>query len=87
MKEETMSKPYVRECYEGGNPVTGRKIYEIHKMCDCNWCKNKFAGRKRCNSVTATTKSESTVPKIIEYLKTWKCKDETKDLPVEYLAF
>ena len=82
-----MSDVYVRECYEGGNPVTGKKIYELHKICECNWCKNKYMGRKRCNEVTATTKDEDKIPEIKEILKSWKCEDKTKDLPIVYLSF
>ena len=82
-----MSGIYVRVCYENGNPATGKKVYELHKICDCEYCKKKFYPRKRRNSVTATTKDENKIPEIKEFLKMWKCKDKTKDIPTEYFSF
>lgn len=79
---------YERICYEHGNEKTGKKLLEIHKLCNCFRCKNKF-GRRRANAVTATVAADDmeAIKKAYAFLEKWKCKDPEKDLPVEYVRF
>lgn len=78
---------YERICYEHGNEKTGKKLLEIHKLCNCFRCKNKFG--RRANAVTATVAADDmeAIKKAYAFLEKWKCKDPEKDLPVEYVRF
>ncbi|HID0817737.1 TPA: hypothetical protein ACXNW8_003453 [Clostridium botulinum] len=77
-----------RVCYEGGNSVTGKEIYELHKLCSCQDCKNKQVLNKgTVNKATATTKDISKVDEVAEFLKNWTCENGKKDLGTAYFQF
>jgi hypothetical protein len=63
-----------RICYDNGNAVTGKKIYELHKYCNCEACHTRFKmTRMPRNQVSATTSDISKVDEVADYLKTWTC--------------
>ncbi len=77
-----------RTCYENGNPVTGKKIYELHAFCDCVDCIARRACKKEPrNFATFTIKDNSEKTGISEFIKNWKCKDGTKHIKTEYFQF
>lgn len=80
-----MSFVYVRICYKKGIARDENKTFELHGLCDCDWCKHKYMTRSRCNAVTAYIDDESKADELKEILRKWKCKDKTKDLPTEYM--
>lgn len=85
--EKTKYQRY-RVCYENGDSVTGKKIYELHAFCNCEDCKNRKAWRNEPrNCATATTKDILKVGEVIEFLKNWTCKDGKRHLKVEYFRF
>lgn len=66
----------VRVCYEGGNSVTGEKIYELKKYCKCSSCDYKLKHtRYPSNCITVTTKDTSKIDEIADFLKNWTCED------------
>ena len=81
-----MSSIIGRVCYKNGIVKEENKVYELHKMCDCDWCKNKYMNRKRRNCATAYAEKESDIERVKKILQNWTCKDKTKDLPTEYLT-
>jgi hypothetical protein len=86
-----MQKPKCKNyriCYENGNPVTGKKIYELHKYCTCPDCQNRQQiKRTPANSVTITTKDISKVDEVAEFLKNWTCEDGRRHLKTVYFQF
>jgi hypothetical protein len=77
-----------RTCYENGNSVTGKKIYELQAFCTCSDCQNRKSWKKEpTNIATATTKDISKVEEVSEFLKNWNCKDGKKWLETEYFKF
>ena len=86
---------YERICYSNGNPKTGRKLVELHKMCECSRCRNRYFPRKIRNAVTVTVEAENEdgtknmegISKAYDFIKQWKCEDASKDLPVQYVQF
>ncbi|NFA60094.1 hypothetical protein EXM63_02545 [Clostridium botulinum] len=77
-----------RVCYENGNKVTGKEIYELYKYCDCQSCKNRATlKREPANRATATTKDISKVDEVAEFLKNWTCEDEKRNLEIAYFQF
>lgn len=82
--KKKMGNVYRRICYSNGIVKEENKVIELHKMCDCTRCKNKWGNRTRCNSVTAYAKTEAEADKLEFELLKWKCADGNKDLPVEY---
>ena len=78
----------VRVCYEGGNSKTGKKIYEMHKICKCESCKNRMKLRNESrNEATASTQDETKIEEVLQFLSNWSCKDGTKKLKTEYFKF
>lgn len=77
-----------RVCYENGNSVTGRKIYELYKYCNCPDCNNRKAWKREPpNRATATTKDISKVDEVAKFLKSWSCKDGKRYLEIAYFQF
>ncbi|KEI84145.1 hypothetical protein N493_19860 (plasmid) [Clostridium botulinum B2 433] len=77
-----------RVCYEHGNKVTGKEIYELHKYCDCQFCKDRVAFKKNpANRATAITKDISKVDEVAEFLKNWTCGNSKMDLKISYFQF
>jgi len=76
-----------RVCYENGNPVTGKEIYELYKYCDCEDCKNRtrFNKKEIANKITITTKDILKVDEVTEFLKNWKCKNGKIQLKIAYM--
>lgn len=74
-----------RVCHEGGNAVTGAKIYELYGICECSEClsRRRLTGTLR-NQATATTKDISKITEVHEFLKEWRCADGTNQLKTEY---
>lgn len=79
-----MNNVYVRICYKKGIVKEENKIFELHKMCDCEWCKNKYFGRTRRNEATAYAETEKDIERIKAVLSNWTCSDKAKDLPTFY---
>ena len=79
-----MSSVWNRICYKGGIVREENKVFELHKMCDCDWCKHKYMGRKRCNAITAYAHNKEEIEQITQILNQWTCADRTKDLPTVY---
>lgn len=79
-----MSNVHVRICYKNGIKTEENKIFELHKLCDCDWCKHKYFGRKRCNEITAYADKESRIEELKQVLEKWTCEDRTKDVPIFY---
>ena len=79
-----MGNVYRRICYSNGIAKEENKVIELHKMCDCIRCRNKWGFRTRCNSVTAYAKTETEADKLEFELLKWKCADGNKDLPTFY---
>ncbi len=78
---------YYRLCYKGGIVKKGNELYEFHKLCDCEDCKNRFKYRNESiNSITVTTDSKSKFDEIEKMLKDWKCKDGNRRLETEYMS-
>lgn len=86
---------YERICYDNGNVKTGKKLIELHKLCECSRCKNIYYPRKIRNAVTVTvaaenedgTRNEEGINKAYDFLGKWKCEDASRDLPVQYARF
>jgi hypothetical protein len=77
-----------RVCYDNGNSVTGKKIYELYKYCRCADCTYRQSrSRTPANQVTVNTKDISKVDEIAEFLKNWSCEDGRKSLEIVYLKF
>ena len=77
-----------RICYEGGNSVTGKKIYELHAFCTCTACQYRKEWRKEPrNGATATTKDISKINAVSEFLKNWTCEDGSRNLKTVYFQF
>lgn len=74
-----------RICYKGGK-VTGQKMLEIHKLCDCYKCRTGYVPRKKRNQAVAyaAADDETAIRKAYDFLKEWSCKNPAKDLPTEY---
>lgn len=65
-----------RVCYDNGNAKTGKKLYELDKYCDCEYCTYRFKmNREPSNRIVITTEDISKVDEIAEFLKNWKCED------------
>lgn len=79
-----MSKVWVRICYKYGINREENKLFELHKMCECDWCKSKYMGRKRCNDITAYAHNQKEIDDLTKILNEWTCADKTKDLPTFY---
>ena len=79
-----MGNIYRRICYKNGIVKEENKVIELHKMCDCTRCRNKWGFRTRRNSVTAYAKTEVEADKLEVELLMWKCADGNKDLPTFY---
>lgn len=78
----------VRICYENGNPVTGRKIYEATQLCHCENCMNRFKWRKEAlNCVTASTSDKNKIEEMLQFLDNWICKDGKRHMETEYFTF
>ncbi len=69
----------VMECYENGNPKTGRKIYQLKKMCDCGDCaiRRKLTSSGARNCIMISTMDKTKIEGMIEYLRNWVCSDGT----------
>jgi hypothetical protein len=77
-----------RICYENGNSVTGKKIYELYKYCNCGDCNNRQKlKREPANRATATTKDISKVDEIVDFLKNWTCENGKRTLEIVYYQF
>jgi len=77
-----------RVCYENGNPVAGKEIYELHKLCTCSDCKDRKTLKKEpINCATATTKDISKVDEVVEFLKNWTCENGKIHLKIAYFQF
>jgi hypothetical protein len=77
-----------RVCFENGNSVIGKKVYELYKYCNCPDCNNrKLWEREPANRATATTKDISKVDEVSEFLKNWSCKDGKRYLEIAYFQF
>lgn len=78
-----------RVCYEGGNPVKGRKIYELHASCTCEKCewRTKHLKKQFPNEATASTIDAEKVEEVKQFLKNWVCEDGSKELKTVYFKF
>ena len=78
-----------RICYEGGNSVKGRKIYELHAACTCEKCeyRAKYLKKNFPNDATATTMDIDKVEELKEFLINWTCEDGSKELKTTYFKF
>ncbi|WP_434284607.1 hypothetical protein [Clostridium botulinum] len=77
-----------RVCYENGNAITGKEIYELHKLCNCSDCKNrKILKKEAVNCATATTKDIFKVDEVAEFLENWTCENGKKHLNTAYFKF
>lgn len=77
-----------RVCYEGGNKITGEKIYELYKYCNCSGCQYRLKQlRQPSNRATVTTKDISKIDDIAAFLKNWTCEDGRRQLEIVYLKF
>ena len=77
-----------RVCYEGGNPVSGKKIYELHKMCKCSGCRYRVEYLKEsANCATATTDDISKIDEVAEFLNNWTCNNGNTSLKIAYFKF
>ena len=77
-----------RICYEKGNPVVGKKIYEFQAFCTCVDCLNRKAWRSEPrNLATVTIKDISKIDEVAEFLKNWTCEDGKRDLKTAYFQF
>lgn len=77
----------VRVCYENGNPKTGKKVYELTKLCHCSDCLQRNRYQKgTLNQATATTSDVSKIDMVAEYLEAWRCKKKEAS-KTEYLEF
>jgi uncharacterized protein YnzC (UPF0291/DUF896 family) len=77
-----------RICYEGGNSVTGKKIYELQKLCDCNGCRYRreyFRGIR--NKATAITDDINRIDEVAEFLEGWYCENGNNSLKTTYFNF
>lgn len=73
-----MSKIWSRICYEQGNVKTGKKLYELHKDCDCEMCRRRVEiYHYPANAVTATTSDKSKIDKVMDILRKWSCNDKS----------
>ena len=78
----------VRICYENGNPVTGKKIYEMHKSCECGPCRRRVNWRTGyANCATATTQDVKKIGEVLRFLDNWTCKKSEGQLKPEYFSF
>lgn len=69
-----MSKVWMRECYRHGIPKEENKVYEFHKICDCDRCKFNFEHKiKVPNQVTVTTNDITKSGEIKKFLEKWSC--------------
>lgn len=84
-KEIGMSGIYVRECYKDGIVRPENRMFELHKLCDCEFCKHIYTFRKRRNAIAITAETEEEVDKAKAFLEKWKCADSSKDLPIVYM--
>lgn len=86
-----MDKPKYQDyivCYENGNRVAGKEIYELHKLCKCEDCKNRTKlKREPVNQATATTRDILKVDNVAEFLKNWTCENGKRHLQVAYFQF
>lgn len=81
-----MGKYYVRVCYRNGIAKEENKVFEVHKLCDCAWCREKYLGRTRVNKITITAECEDEIEKKVErFLDGWKCANGEKDLPIVFI--
>jgi hypothetical protein len=77
-----------RVCYDNGNSVTGKKIYELYKYCNCPDCNNRKKWRREpSNRATATTKDISKVDEVAEFLENWTCEDGKRLLEIAFFQF
>ena len=82
-----MIKYYVRECNENGIP-SGRKIYEMKKLCNCSGCNLRFKYlRQAKNCVTVKTSDFDKLQEMETFLDNWKCKNGKMHLETEYYTF
>ena len=77
---------YERICYDNGNVKTGKKLIELHKLCECSRCKNIYYPREIRNAVVVTVAAEG-INKAYDFLAKWKCEDALRVLPVQYVRF
>lgn len=80
-----MNSVYVRECYKSGIVKDENKIFELHKLCDCEICGHLYPFRNRRNAITITAEMETEIEKAKVFLATWKCTDSMRDLPTVYM--
>lgn len=76
---------YTRLCYKGGIVKEGNELYETHGVCECEGCLSLHYPRRFRNCVTAYTDDKSKVNELEQLVSKWTCKDNTQDLPVEYI--
>lgn len=79
---------YTRICYENGDKKHGKKIYELHKFCECDGCKSRFEHQhKPRNTVTVTVRNHNNMKNAKEFIENWTCKDGSRELPCEYHTY
>ena len=78
-----------RICYEGGNPVTGKKIYEFQLFCTCTDCLHRKAWRKEPRNIATITVKDTSkkVDGLAEFIKNWICEDGKQHLKAAYFQF
>ncbi len=77
-----------RTCYENGNPIAGKEIYELQAFCTCPDCQNRKSWKREpVNIATAATKDIFKVDEVAEFLKNWTCENGKKDLKTAYFKF
>lgn len=86
-----MTKPKYqnyRVCYDNWDCTKANKLYQVHKYCDCEGCKQRNAMRREpSNWVACTTKDISKVDAMAEFIKSWTCEDGSKKLEPVFLRF
>ncbi|KEI84047.1 hypothetical protein N493_19290 (plasmid) [Clostridium botulinum B2 433] len=77
-----------RICYEKGNSVKGKKIYEFQAFCTCTDCLNRKAWRNEPrNLAKVAIKDISKVDEVAEFIKNWTCEDGKRYLKTAYFQF
>lgn len=76
---------HVRICYENGNSKTGKKIYEMHKICKCSYCqyRNRIESGS-WNCATATTQDENKIEEVFQFLEKWTCGNKERQKTVYF---
>jgi hypothetical protein len=77
-----------RICYENGNSIKGKKIYEFQAFCTCSDCLSRKAWKNEPrNLITITIRDISKTDEAAEFLKKWTCENGKKFLKTAYFRF